>query len=209
METEIDIKKAKLIDHKYLEVEYTETLEKDDQYITNEISKKCKHEAHQDLIDAYKKFIPHLALLSEFVDEAYIADMNWDWGNAQSIYHQEIFYSFDVTSISFGGSGDHEGVTITGRKNLKTGKVLNLNSPFTKFDSEVEEYLHTDKLYSAFVNWDTEVKAYINGKYAPSKQLELFTEGEKDTGIPDGVKIEVKGPDDEEFKEVKSLNVVK
>lgn len=92
----------------------------------------------------------------------------------QNDYRRE---KFEVRSFTIGGDGDHEGVTISGFKKLRGSKVLNLNTPFTKFnpDFEFSGYEYLFELRRAVNNCVDEITEYIKGKHAPSPQLELFT----------------------------------
>lgn len=177
METNIELKKAKINSDNHLQVEYTEitaSAEDPNESVYTEITKKCGQKVHKDLITAYSRFIPHLLLLCELIDSPDIDGLSWDPGDSNSIFDMPVLEKFTVTSFSIGGSDEHEGITITGKKFLKSGKVLNLNTPFTKFEDENMPYTYAKELHAAFIDVDYEVQAYIEGKYAPPSQLNLF-----------------------------------
>jgi len=73
----------------------------------------------------------------------------------------------------FGGSDEHRGATVIAQRKLRSGKVLNLISPFTKFDSETSDYVHCYELDACCEGVVSEVNFYLGGKYAPDPQLEL------------------------------------
>lgn len=175
-ETTIELKKAKLLDKKYLHVEYTEyspSKEDPNDLIDTYITKKCGHLAHEDLINAYDKLIPHLCFLTEFLDENYAEDRTWAPNEEMSVFDLPAFEKFQVTSFSIGGDGEFEGITITGRRNLANGRVLNLNTPFTAFNDENNPYTFANEMWIAYTDLCHEVEEYIGGKYAPSKQMDI------------------------------------
>lgn len=67
-----------------------------------------------------------------------------------------------VTGYSKGGSDESAGVSIQAQKLLKSGQVLNLSVPFTKFEDESGEgYPYGDALKQAVSRLDYEVDAYL------------------------------------------------
>jgi len=75
--------------------------------------------------------------------------------------------------ISLGGSDEHSGVTIVGKKKLNNRKVLNLVTPFIKFEDEHCPYKFSNDLYDACNEIITEANLYMEGKHAPNPQLAL------------------------------------
>lgn len=134
-----------------------------------------------DLINAFAKLIPHIALLTE-QKEANEVEMIED-------VPDEISRILDVTGYSIGGDGDNEGVTLVGKRFLKTGKVLNLCSPFTMFNNENEQYANCFELLQEIQACEFEVKEYLFNKKWRVVQQELPFE--EDTEIaevqPDAV----------------------
>lgn len=177
---ERNILKAKLIrDSKHLEVEFEEMFvveepnddgEVVEKTVTNELKALFRHEAHGDLFQAYDNLTKHLAAICEIIEP-------WTL-NSEDV--EMLIRDITVTKISLGGEDDYAGVTLVGQKKLSTGKVLNLVAPFTVFDPELSDYMHASRLYKDVQEVIEEVDAYIGGKRAPVKQLELF---------PDGVRI--------------------
>lgn len=153
----IKIKKASIKDGLFLDVEYDETLA--DSAAT--VKKSCKAPIHDDLKNAFSKMDVHLCTLSEQYDEG----GHTDDGN--------------VTAKGFviGGSGDHEGVTIIGGRNVDAG-YLNLVAPFTKWDSDYEYISELGEIVEECKN---EVMLYLfENKHQPEAQLEMEFENEED-----------------------------
>ncbi len=72
-----------------------------------------------------------------------------------------------VTGYSKGGNDESAGVSIQAQKLLKSGQVLNLSVPFTKYEDESGDgYLYGAELKEAIGRCSYEVDAYLfEGKY--------------------------------------------
>lgn len=130
----------------------------DQHYVTNESAEVLHFLPHEDLTNAIAACVPYLAHLCEFVD---------------NIEEEQDLSKFTVTGFSIGGDGDHEGVVLVGQRKLRGNRVLNLVSPFTKWDSEHDPYEYGGDLAFAIRNIQEELEEYINGKCAPAVQLSL------------------------------------
>jgi hypothetical protein len=121
------IKKAKLNSVSYLEVEFTEKVSNDqNETFTFEAEQKCTWSPHNDLLVLLDELKPHLACLCEQV-------------STEDLDKQEnhpILSKLKVTGFTIGGEAEHEGVTLIGRRVLAHNRVLNLISPFTKWEDE-------------------------------------------------------------------------
>lgn len=115
----VTIKKAQIKDGNYLSVEYSESLP--DGF--SSIKKECKIPVHPDLKLAFAKLDRHLSALSFQY-------------NANGVITLDI----SCKGFSIGGSGESEGVTLIGTRILPSDKVLNINSPFQRFDSDFYDY---------------------------------------------------------------------
>lgn len=163
----IKIRKAK-VKESSVELVFIET---DNEKFTSEITGRYSHPPHKDLMNAMKNLVKHLVVLCDLKE-------------ADALY-EENFYDFDVdrlsqfkvTGISIGGDDENEGVVITGLKTLPNGKVLNLNSPFTKFMDEHNSYDFEDELFNDIARCIEELREYKNGKWAVM-QLEMHFEKE-------------------------------
>ena len=159
-----------------LEVTYRESFSEEN--YSNEVSKKCSQIVHSDLKAALEKLKPHLVLICEQPE-------------ADEIKRAGI-YDFDVESLdnyvvrgySIGGTDESVGVTIIGQKLLKTGMVLNINAPFTKYEDE-DAYDFAGALAADIEACNYEVQEYLfNGKWGIKQQ-------EFDFEIPDDVNVEI------------------
>jgi hypothetical protein len=162
----VKIRKAKIKDDLFLEGEYTEQLpghsKKDSKF-------SCTVPIHDDLKFALIKLHTHLALLCDEVELKKTDDID----TVQ-------FTDFGVRGFSVGGNDENEGVTISGWKEGKYGTV-NLNTPFTKFESD--EYPFLSELGADIQTAIHEVEQYLfEGKRAPEKQLEMDFGGEGEEG---------------------------
>lgn len=173
------ITKAKLAKNGGLEVSFAETIT-----FLNEDGKTVelnrdnpgvigKNIPHDDLLNGFSLLRPHLAIITDCLEahKKTLYDLDDD---------PETLEKFKVNSISIGGSGEHEGVTISGSKKLSGGRLLNLNTPFTKYWDENERYEYADELNSLIEHICTEVELYLDGKIAPDAQLDLFEEKENE-----------------------------
>lgn len=161
----VKITKAKLNQYNTLEVVFTETIVKPEGgTIDNEVTKKCKGIAHSDLTKAFASLRPHLVILCEQPEAAELA--NLEDMSAEEI--ESVVAAYGVSSFSLGKNG--EGITISGSKDLKNGKVLNLNNPHQEFDGN---YIWEPYLAVAREKLLDEVEMYLNGKEAEAAQGKL------------------------------------
>lgn len=138
----IQLKKAKIKDSLFLEVEYSETISDG----TNTVKKDCTAPIHDDLKNAFEKLDHFLEVACE-QDSACVCK-----------------------GFSIGGSGDNEGVTLIGSRDVDMG-VLNLVSPFIKWDSTFSGRVDLSEAIEACKH---EVKLYLfEGKHKPEAQQEL------------------------------------
>ena len=154
-----------------------------------------------DLVNAFKALIPHLAFLFELKEadgKEFLEDMP---ENIESIV--------DVSGYSIGGDGDSRGVTLTGKRFLKSNKVLNLNAPFTKFTDESENYRFQFELEQAIEACDYEVNEYLFNKKWKVVQQELPFEDEQITDVvADQVpEVDIPAPDAEKETFTQMLKV--
>ena len=182
---EIEIKKAKVKSGMFLAYEYSErTL-----LAQNNVAMSSDAPIHPDLENAFKKLVPHFALLTEEVSQGIVA------GTIEQNYpFHELLDKFTVTGFSLGGSGDSEGVVIIGNKELVTGKKVNFNSPFqTFYDDSSEAYPYTHELKQDVNAVIYEVEQYMEGKQADPPMKSLFD------GFEDDEQEDFKLPSDEEL----------
>lgn len=170
----ITVKKAKLTPIGYLEVEYQRSTEVDKRTVWIDVVEKPKWDPHPDLLHAFASLRLHLVRLCEQIK---------DEPESEEALNG-LLSDFKVTGFVIGGSDEHEGVTLIGRKALAHHRVLNLVSPFTKWQDEHNGYAYHYELADAVQDCQREVVEYLGGKKAPEPQTELaFPEAEEDTPI--------------------------
>lgn len=185
----ITIKKAKLKDNLFLEVEFDEHLVNN---ITNKIKRESTAPVHEDMVKAFRLLDPHIALICEEITvedferaisekpEGIVVTMAVPGGKPKKL-KTNLFNeveaeplpeeAFTVTGFSMGGTGEGEGCTLVGRKQLKIDKIMNLTSPYIKWD---DNYGYTSELAQAIETVKHEILEFItNGKQAPDRQQEF------------------------------------
>lgn len=133
----------------------------------NTVTVDGKNLVHKDLVAAFKELTGHMAILCE-LREAKENSIPDDLTNISSV---------EVNGYSIGGTDEDEGVTLIGKRFLKSKKVLNLIAPFTKFDNENEEYPHAFTLMQAIDACNYEVVEYLTNKKWAVVQQELPFDG--------------------------------
>lgn len=151
-----------------LEVVYFETMSLNDTTVTNEICKKCNMIVHNDLIEALKWLRVHFALLCDLRE---VNSFPVDYADKiEKFDHETYLEKINITGISLGGEDESAGVVIIGQKELPGGGVLNIVTPFTRFDSD---YSHCNALEQAVNNLIYEAEQYLFEQKWGVKQLEL------------------------------------
>lgn len=164
------IKKAKLNSIGYMEVEYENRIvTNEDEKFTIEAIEKCTWPPHNDLLVCLDRLKPHLALLCEQVENMFEIEA---YAETFTTPHP-ILAKLKVTGFTIGGSDEHEGVTLIGRRVLAGNRVLNLVSPFCKWEDEHNGYANSYELAVIIQDLQEEVRMYLEGKKAPAVQLSL------------------------------------
>lgn len=133
----------------------------------------------KDLTNSFSDLVPHLTFLCEQKEAAHLERMDE--------LPDDIYSILEVSGYTVGGSNDSLGVTLIGKRFLKSKKILNLCAPFTMFNNENEEYTYAFELNLAIEACNYEVEQYLfNKKWAvvqqelPFKEEELITEVSSD-----------------------------
>lgn len=103
------------------------------------------------------------------------------------------------------------GVTVTGKRFLKSSKVLNLNTPFTKFNDENEQYDFQFELEQAVEQCDFEVREYLfNKKWKVVQQEFSFEEAPADISADPIEDIQASNDEQQAFKDAmkKSVTII-
>ena len=128
---------------------------------------------HNDLRDAFAALTPHFAFICEEISESVCKQSITDFENGVFYKDEETdpLRKYDVIGFALGK--DSEGVTITGSKKLDSGKSININTPFLKWD---DDYAFSSELIAAVDLLKSEVYEYIEGKRAPAQNqtMDMF-----------------------------------
>lgn len=173
MEATNKIQKAKIKDYK-LEAAYEEYFPEEN--YSNIIEKKCAQIVHADMQAAFDKLKVHLVAICEMPEAEAIKE--------QGIYDYPLskLDSYIVTGYTHGGSDESAGITIIGKKLLKSGKVLNLISPFIQYE-DADAYVFAGELYADIEACDYEVEQYLFHEKFGIKQLSLDFDAPADADI--------------------------
>lgn len=179
----VSIKKAKIKDDLFLEVEYSEKVTDG----TNSVKKSCTAPVHSDLRKAFYNLSSHLGLLCaqtienknkpkvsvSISSEAQGEEIELEDGFKFDTVNLEIAKTIMCTGFSIGGSGDNEGISLIGRRVLSGERILNLVSPFQQWDDH--DYPYVEELAEQIEICRQEVHLYLfEGKHQPDNQLSLF-----------------------------------
>lgn len=157
----MEIRKAKITKDNTLTATYMDE--------TGAVTVEGKNLVTKDLVRAFSSLIPHMAFLCELKEA--------DGKESLDELPGEICDIIEVTGFAKGGDGDSAGVTLTGKRFLKTNKVLNLNAPFTKLVDDTEDYSFQFELEQAIEECCYEVNEYLfNKKWAVVQQELPFAE---------------------------------
>lgn len=155
--SDVKIKKAKIKDELFLEVEYVEQLpghSKKDTKLNSTVP------VHDDLKTAFQWLHKHLAILCDQVPVP-----------NKKAFQQANYDEYIVRGFAIGGKEEDEGVTITGSKTGRFGWIT-LNTPFVRFQDD--DYAYIKDLKTDIEAAKHEVDQYLfHEKRAPEQQLEL------------------------------------
>lgn len=160
---------------------------------TGEYSRKSSQLRTADFNNAMNRLRIHMVCICEQPEASQI--------NGENVYDfdPDQLMNYEITGYTIGGSDESAGVTITGKKLLENGKVLNLNSPFTKFEDE-DDYAHGAVLMGDIEACNAEVEAFLNGKWGIVQQ-ELPGFESNHLGDIEGVEMRVVKKEQEEHAE--------
>jgi hypothetical protein len=171
----IDVRSARLRDQLFCDYKYLFEASG----ATNKASITSEVPVHEDLVTAYKKLNPHLAVICEEVSPNEIVDID-DIGEYDDKIHEEgslehKMSHFVVTGFRLEGEGEREGVVLIGEKRLSTGEWLKLETPKVGWS---DDYACVNELRVSIGDVIAEVEEYKDGKRAPEVQQSLFDEEE-------------------------------
>lgn len=186
---DIKIRKAKISKSGLLEVSYIDQE-------GNDITMKGKNKCHNDLRVAFSRLVPYFADLTEQKEADRI-----DWSDLNTAENIELLRVLDVNGISMGSDDAFPIITLTGKRNLRSTQVLNLNSPGVDINSDTLEWPHVNEFDSEVQALIYEVKEYILNKKWEEQQMQIDFDANPDdpfagvgTGIED-ISIEIETPE--------------
>ena len=134
---------------------------------------------HNDLRDAFAALTPHFAFICEEISEKVCKQAIIDFESGVTFKDEETdpLRKYDVLGFALGK--DSEGVTIIGTKKLDSGKSININTPFLKWD---DDYEFSSELIASVDLLKSEVYEYIEGKRAPAQNqtMDMFESSNDD-----------------------------
>lgn len=176
----IEIKKADLQPDGSCKIIYREKIEGEE--VTNDIAVKSSRRIHPDLKEKFEAMIPHLAIITEQIQDPQELEDVMDYArnkNGWEILEENLQKTFDVTGITIKGTGENQGVIITGTKMLKNmAKQITVISPQVDFD---DSYDLMPELRIAVSDIEDECNLYMQGKKKPDPQIEMEFEEEGQT----------------------------
>ena len=122
---------------------------------------------HEDLSDAFQKFRPHLAALSNAYDWSGI-----ELNNFQDVTENQLVDLFHVTGFKIKGAGEAESIALFGSYHSMTanGRV-NADTDFISLE-EGSDYQWYNELREAADLVRSEIEQYNNGKCTPPPESE-------------------------------------
>jgi hypothetical protein len=130
---------------------------------------------HPDLHSVLRRMAAHLALIDERVEYSSENDalrLQMDEGVKASVWPLNQYHVRGVILKGIEGE-DSEGVQINGMKTLKTGKPINILTPFVSLTESKTDYAHMISLADAVADLRLEVRNYFGGKVMPPSQLAM------------------------------------
>lgn len=168
----ITIKQASIKSDLFLSYEYDEYVNKS----KSNIKKNSDAAIHEDLRNAFKSLIPHFAFISDEISEdqcrTRIKSINAE------LSEEDPLNNYKVSGFNLGKN--QEGLTIFGSKKLKSAEYISFSTPFMK---TYDDYPFKDELLEAVDTLKSEVYEYLEGKQAPSKQVEAKFPEEEEAAI--------------------------
>lgn len=181
---ELKVRKASLKNDS-LVLEYEEVInDPEDGPVVNTYTLKGGAKPHEDLLKAFVPLGYHVAMICEQVkkgeaDLKVTADVaGKEQDVTQILMGGNVIAQIEVTGFTLSGDDESEGIVLVAQRKLKSGKVLNLISPFTKWEDEYEGIGDLQHDIEVLLG---ECIEYIHGKHAPAPQMELeFPENEEE-----------------------------
>lgn len=174
------LSKVKIDRDGFVSTEYTQS----ENHVFSEVTTKRHQAAHPDLLKVFEHLAVHVCLLTDQVREVLHNGDVVEYSNFGPLFEEDSFYKsleFSLASVRCSGftltSG---GVVLVAQKYLRSGRTLNLVTPFELLEPDPEkptglEYDYLPQLREAIQRAEDEVKLYLDGKHDKTgEQLDLF-----------------------------------
>lgn len=169
----IKISSAKLTKESTLNVGYIEELidpETDVKSIKTHPTVKCTLIVHNDLKKIFEDLAGHLGCLCDLEE-------------MKGCHPEEEKNPFGINVLGVTITGDEDlGVVISGSRNINIGR-LSIENPSIKFSDGI--YPFVSELAERIHSLQEEVILYLNGKTAPTRQLNIFDAAEEFSAAED------------------------
>lgn len=172
MKNTVNITTAKIVKGVTCALKFKSYKEDGTHFLTDE----SESPIHGDLLNAFKKLVPHMIVIGEFssipnhkfmLSEEASAELT----EVEMEEIQEELAAFTCTGLHI--QKDKESVILVGNKKLQTGKVFNFVLPMVMLD---DNYVYSELLLEAVENVCKEAILYLEGK---SAQQTLFPNQEE------------------------------
>jgi len=176
---QIVIKKAGIRGSLFLSYEFEQT----DVDVKNTIKTSSDAAIHDDLRIAFRKLIPHFALICEQVKDVKLIEKaikNYDsYLGDSEVAIDDTFFKYRISEFNIVEKHGDEVVYISGSRQLETHKEIHFSTPGNSLVMD-EDYKFHSELVETVDLLKKEVLLYMQGKTAPKAQMEMFNEKEED-----------------------------
>lgn len=168
------ITRADLVKEDQVNIKFATAISKrggdEDHVIEKDHNEKVFMRPHNDLLNAFSKFIPHLMFKIGLYE---IDCFRPEWFDNFEYLDDPRFEGVHVTGVMFVGK-DQEAIKIIGKKVNENGDSTSLVSPIIRLGEAFEDQYALGNLITTHVaTWLKEVKNFVNGKYATEYQLKM------------------------------------
>jgi hypothetical protein len=149
--------------------------------VVNIIKAKSDMVVHEDLLMAFKNFIPHFVYITEQVTDENLIQLAIESPELYLTNREEApdesLFNYRVSTIEHITKKGLNRIVIHGARCINNGyDEIYFKTP--EIDLDDNKYKFVNALIEATDRWEVEVKAYMEGKQAPKSQLDMFEESD-------------------------------
>lgn len=178
---QINIKQASIVGSLFLKYKF----ERIELAVKDTINTSSDAPIHDDLRNAFRRLIPHFAFICEEVrDSKLVAKAVKDpelYLSDRETAPDETFFKYRVFGFNLIEKKGVNLLELTGSKQLENMEEISFST--YAVDVNDNEYEFRIDLNDAINNLKEEVLAYMQGKYAPKAQQEMFGEEEEEEDL--------------------------